>query len=183
MIHPVDRGLAADVLVPKILHVIYGKIKYTNTVQSSKMDDDDKQYLLDAVHSVINILDRFMQSGDTSIDFQRLLLKLDYLQRLLVNLDVDDSVVERVQQASNILFNLDQANNGNPECSETVPVVNCGRRGRPSFDIKEDQLSFLVEKGFKVADISKVIGRGVGSIKRLRGHRLPGALLDIEKGT
>jgi hypothetical protein len=64
-----------------------------------------------------------------------------------------------------------------------VPVVNCGRRGRPSFDIKERQLSFLVEKGFKVADISKVIGRGVGSIKRLRGHRLPGALLDIEKGT
>jgi hypothetical protein len=92
------------------------------------MYNGDKQYLLDAVHSMINILYRFMQSGDTSIDFQRLLLKLDYLQRLLINLDVDDSVVERVQQASNILFNLDQANNGNPECRETVPVVNCGRR-------------------------------------------------------
>ena len=130
------------------------------------MYNGDKQYLLDAVHSMINILYRFMQSGDTSIDFQRLLLKLDYLQRLLINLDVDDSVVERVQQASNILFNLDQANNGNPECSETVPVVNCGRRGRPSFDIKEDQLSFLVEKGFKVADISKVIGVSQRTIER-----------------
>ena len=59
-------------------------------------------YLLDAVYSV--------SLGDISTDFQTLQLKLDNLQRLLVNLEVDDSIVEMVGQASKMLFDLDETN-------------------------------------------------------------------------
>ncbi len=33
-----------------------------------------------------------------------------------------------------------------------------GQRGRPSFDISEEQLSFLLEKGFQVKDICNILG-------------------------
>ena len=67
-------------------------------------------YLLDAVYSVINALDTVISLGDISTDFQTLQLKLDNLQRLLVNLEVDDSIVEMVGQASKMLFDLDETN-------------------------------------------------------------------------
>ena len=67
-------------------------------------------YLLDAVYSVINALDTVISLGDISTDFQTLQLKLDNLQRLLVNLEVDDCIVEMVGQASKMLFDLDETN-------------------------------------------------------------------------
>ena len=74
------------------------------------MEGDNVNYLLDAVYSVINALDTVISSGDISTDFQTLQLKLDNLQRLLVNLEVDDSIVEMVGQASKMLFDLDETN-------------------------------------------------------------------------
>ena len=74
------------------------------------MEGDDVNYLLDAVYSVINALDTVISSGDISTDFQILQLKRDYLQRLLVNLEVDDCIVEMVGQASKMLFDLDETN-------------------------------------------------------------------------
>ena len=74
------------------------------------MEGDDVNYLLDAVYSVINALDTVISLGDISTDFQTLQLKLDNLQRLLVNLEVDDSIVEMVGQASKMLFDLDETN-------------------------------------------------------------------------
>lgn len=74
------------------------------------MEGDNVNYLLDAVYSVINALDTVISLGDISTDFQTLQLKLDNLQRLLVNLEVDDSIVEMVGQASKMLFDLDETN-------------------------------------------------------------------------
>ena len=74
------------------------------------MEGDNVNYLLDAVYSVINALDTVISSGDISTDFQILQLKRDYLQRLLVNLEVDDCIVEMVGQASKMLFDLDETN-------------------------------------------------------------------------
>ena len=36
--------------------------------------------------------------------------------------------------------------------------MNTGRRGQPDFDIKEEQVTFLLEHGFKVAEIANMIG-------------------------
>ena len=134
------------------------------------MEGDDVNYLLDAVYSVINALDTVISSGDISTDFQILQLKRDYLQRLLVNLEVDDCIVEMVGQASKMLFDLDETNQEqeNLESRTTVPVVNTRRRGRPAFDIKEEQVTFLLEHGFKVAEIANM----KGASKRTKERRM-----------
>ncbi len=48
------------------------------------MEEEDKQYLLQAILDVINSLDRFSQSRDANVDYQELMLKLDFLQPILV---------------------------------------------------------------------------------------------------
>lgn len=55
---------------------------------------DDIPYLHDAVMDIISAIDRFIGSRDPSIDFQPIVFKLDFLQRITVNLDVDDVVTE-----------------------------------------------------------------------------------------
>ena len=40
-------------------------------------------------------------------------------------------------------------------------VHGSGTRGRPSFDISKEQLSFFVEQGFKVKDMSAMLGVSV----------------------
>ncbi|KAJ7352785.1 hypothetical protein OS493_033846 [Desmophyllum pertusum] len=40
------------------------------------------------------------------------------------------------------------------------------RRGRPSFHITEEQLSFFIEQGFKVKDISSMLNVSVRTVER-----------------
>ncbi|CAB3997955.1 Hypothetical predicted protein, partial [Paramuricea clavata] len=129
------------------------------------MEEEDKQYLLQAIFDVINSIDRFSQSRDTNVDYQELMLKLDFLQRLLVNMNLDDSICANVGEAYNILFNMEQMEHQSRQELQTrseennaARQVSRASRGRPSYDIKEEQLSFLLEKGFKVSEISKIIG-------------------------
>jgi hypothetical protein len=72
------------------------------------MEEEDKQYLLQAIFDVINSIDRFSQSRDVNIDYQELMMKLDFLQRLLVNMNLDYSICANVGEAYNILFNMEQ---------------------------------------------------------------------------
>ena len=44
--------------------------------------------------------------------------------------------------------------------------ISGSKRGRPSYNIKEEQLSFLLEKGFKACEISKIIGVSKRTIER-----------------
>ena len=91
------------------------------------------------------------------MDFQALVFKLDYLRRLLVALNIDDSIVELVGQAYTMLLDLDRLNQEDVGAAPRASIVKNGRRGRPSFDVKEE-LTYLLEQGFKVSDISKVVG-------------------------
>jgi hypothetical protein len=129
------------------------------------MEEEDKQYLLQAIFDVINSIDRFSQYRDANVDYQELMLKIDFLQRLLVNMNLDDSICANVGEAYDILFNMEQMEHQSRQelqtrSEENNPARQVSRasRGRPSYDIKEEQLSFLLEKGFKVSEISKIIG-------------------------
>ena len=128
------------------------------------MEEEDKQYLLQAVFDVISSLDHFSQSRDSSVDYQEVMLKLDFLQRLLVNMNVDDSICANVGEACNILFDMEHQSQRNE--SNAARQVPQGNRGRPSYDIKEEQLSFLLEKGFKVSEISRIFGVSKRTIER-----------------
>ncbi len=138
------------------------------------MEEEDKQYLLQAILDVINSIDRFSQSRDANVDYQELMLKLDFLQRILVNMNVDDSICANVGEAYNILFNMEQRMEHQSrrevqtrtEENYAARQVSRGNRGRPSYDIKEERLSFLLEKGFKVFEISKIIGVSKRTIER-----------------
>ena len=46
------------------------------------------------------------------------------------------------------------------------PCTSLGERGRPSFQIPKEQLSFLLEQGFKVQEVSSILGVGKQTIER-----------------
>jgi hypothetical protein len=62
-----------------------------------------------------------------------------------------------VGQACSVLNELDNADEV-LEMRLTALTVRTGRRGRRSFDVKREQLVYLLEQGFKVSDISKIVG-------------------------
>jgi hypothetical protein len=47
-----------------------------------------------------------------------------------------------------------------------VSIDTTGQRGRPSFEIEEEQLSYLLEQGFNVRDIGSILGVSVGTVGR-----------------
>ena len=61
------------------------------------------EYILEIIHSVLNVVNRSVESGDGSMDFQVLAMKLDYLQQLLVGLNMDDSIVAMLGQAFSVM--------------------------------------------------------------------------------
>ena len=49
---------------------------------------------------------------------------------------------------------------------EFAPKIFFGGRGRPSFEIKEEQLSFLIDQGFQVPVIAKLFRVSPRTIER-----------------
>ena len=125
---------------------------------------NDLPYLRDVVMDIISAIDRFIGSGDPSIDFQPVVFKLDFLQRITVSLDVDDEVTELVGLAYSMLAEMDQRNHVN--CAYQAPLNSSGKRGRPSYEITEEQLLFLLEQGFQVCDISNILGVSARTVER-----------------
>ena len=126
---------------------------------------DDISYLIEAVYDIVNALDRVRDSGDVSTDFHPVMCKLDYLQRIVVSLDVDESVTEMVGAAYKMLSDIEKDNQ--THCAGyKAPLNKNGRRGRPSYEIAEEQLSFLLAQGFQLCDISKMLGVSVRTVKR-----------------
>ena len=88
---------------------------------------DDITYLIEAVHGIISALDRLRDSGDASTDFQPVVLKLDCLQRMVVGLDIYDSVTEMVGAAFKMLSDIEKKNQA--QCaSYKAPLNKNGRR-------------------------------------------------------
>lgn len=81
-----------------------------------------------------------------------------------VSLDVDKLVSELIGHAYRMLAEIDQRNHIN--CAYQAPLHNRGTRGRPSYEISEEQLHFLLQQGFKVCDISKILGVSVRTVER-----------------
>lgn len=133
------------------------------------MNNADISYLLDAIHGIVNALDVLKDCGDDrhpSTEFQPLVLKLDYLYRIVVNLNIDGAVIELVGLAYKMLSDIGlQAKTANPS-GYKAPLKLSGRRGRPTFDIDEEQLLFLLEQGFQVCDISSILCVSVRTVER-----------------
>ena len=86
------------------------------------------------------------------------------MQRITVSLDVDDEVTELVGLAHSMLTEMDQRNHVN--YAYQAPLNSSGKRGRPSYEITEEQLLFLLEQGFQVCDISNILGVSARTVER-----------------
>ena len=128
--------------------------------------ESDRQYLINALHDVIRSIDRYEASGDVCTDFQAVILKLDYVQRIVVNLGIDESISRMVGETMRMLMDLHQNNQQIDAGTYRVSVNRGGPRGRPYFNISEEQLVFLLEFGFKVNDISNFLGVSKRTVER-----------------
>ena len=80
-------------------------------------------------------------------------------EKVIVGLNVNDLLLDMVNRAHGCLTNYASAQrNGEP--LNSTQWVYSGRCRRPTFDINEDQLNYLIEQGFKVAEISNMLGVG-----------------------
>lgn len=86
------------------------------------------------------------------------------MQRITVSLDVDDVVTELVGLAYSMLVEMDQRNHVN--CAYQAPLNSSGKRGRPSYEMTDEQLIFLLEQGFQVHDISNILGVRARTVER-----------------
>jgi hypothetical protein len=123
-------------------------------------------YLRDIIFDVINAIEVFENSGDPSSDLQRSITKLDYVQRMAVNLEMDESIISLIGQAYRMLEQIDD--NDSIQNTYRASLNEGQQRGRPSYNISEEQLSFLleIEKGFQVKDISAILGVSSRTVDR-----------------
>ena len=89
------------------------------------------QYILSVVESAITRIDSVKNTDDIS----SLVLCLEYLNRVIVGEGLPDPIVSSLGQVLVILREREM------ECDWEINSTNkesCRRRGRPSFDIKEE---------------------------------------------
>ena len=86
---------------------------------------------------------------------------------MVVSLIVDESVIEMIGMAYRILSEIDiLQDNKIRSAGYNAPLIKSGTCGRPSYHIDKDQLLFLLEQGFKVSDISSILGVSNRTIER-----------------
>ena len=73
-----------------------------------------------------------------------MVLRLDYLNRVIVGEGLPDPIVSSLGEVLFILREKEMEPDWEIN-SRDVDMESRRRRGRPSFDVKEEQLSFLVE--------------------------------------
>lgn len=85
-----------------------------------------------------------------------LILRLEYLNRSLANLDSPDTdeIVNLIADAISCMSREVQFSTLEFDAVNFAPQVSIQRRGRLPIEIKQEQLSFLVEEGFKVSSIT-----------------------------
>ena len=127
------------------------------------------EFALAVIQETLGRLD-FCQDGD----YSRILLRLEYLNRTLINSgELPDSIVAGIGSA--II------------CLSSVPRYRAdrsftGRRGRPPFNVSEDQLIFLVDNGFTIPKISEMLGISKRTVERrmsVFGIRISGELFSV----
>ena len=85
--------------------------------------------------------------------------------RYFVNAGIDDRTIELVDVAYRALHQYEQR--FNTSRNSTGPrKIYTGRRGKPSFDIKEEQVNILLEQGFNVTEMSNMLRVGKRTLER-----------------
>ena len=119
------------------------------------------QHILSVIESAITSTDNVKNKDDIS----SLVLRLDYLNRVIVGEGLPDPIVSSLGEVLFILREKEMEPDWEINSTD-VDMESRRRRGRPSFDVKEEQLSFLVENDFKVPEISLMLGVSTRTVER-----------------
>ena len=120
--------------------------------------------LSSAIHVVNDLVVRLDRVTDAS-EIGLIVLRLDFLHRMLVNLCVDQDITDTLGSLCSNAAAIETSSNTtsggyHPPCSLS------SQRGRPVFEISNGQLSFLLEQGFKIQEISCILGVSKRTVER-----------------
>ena len=124
-------------------------------------------FALSVVQDSIQRLDSCQQQDD----YSSLVLRLEYLNRTIVNSGkLPDSGISHQALAIRCLQEQQEAVTRG-SCSRVARTFT-GRPGRPSFQVhvEEEQLSYLVESGFTVPQISELLEVSMRTVERRMSH-------------
>ena len=127
--------------------------------------------------TLLRLIRQIENSSGGTDDLDGISCRLDWLYNSIAryfagprqNINIDERVVFLVGNANDILSQTVQ----NVPHSYSVAQVYTGECGRPKLNISQDQLQFLVERGFTILDISRMVNVSVRTIeRRLHDFRL-----------
>ena len=128
------------------------------------IDAVENDYVLSAIAVVEDLLSRLDACNDPDC-CEAIAFRLDVLKRFLINVGIEDVTLQLVDVACRKFRHCEQRFNA-LENSAFTPKIYSGRRGKPSYDIHEGQVNYLLEQGFKVGEISEMLGVSKRTLER-----------------
>ena len=99
-------------------------------------------------------------------DIDLIKLRLDYINSMLVTLDMPEEIINIISSVHLQLERLIHNNSYSHQDQYQTPMTHTSGRGRPKIDISTEQLSLLVDQGFTANEMSGVLGVGERTVQR-----------------
>ena len=126
--------------------------------------------LLEAIVRVCQRVQRLVASYEEGRDADKLdclVYHVDRLYRILLAINAcSNNVLEAVGMSLSLLEELNRAQSMENEHGYTTQVLLENRRGRPSLDVKQEQLEYLLHLGFNCPKVAEVLGVSLSTIRR-----------------
>lgn len=119
-----------------------------------------------SVVQAINDLVVRIERLEDSCEIGSIVLRLDYINRMLVNLDVPDDIVNVMSGLYETIVAIEANHSTQARHGYQGQLRRTGVRGRPSFQIPQEQLCFLLDQDFKVSEIGVLLGVGQRTVER-----------------
>lgn len=109
------------------------------------------------IRAVSNDVINKLQCRDYSVNIDFARYKIDWLCALLLRVggNLENSLLRYLLEAERMLSIIDK--DEDICCSNSLPVMKTGFKGRPKFDIPREQLQHLIDVRFKETDIDKML--------------------------
>ena len=122
------------------------------------------QSAISAINDVVSRIDSLHEPSEIG----SIILRLEFINRMLVNLEVPDDVVNTMLRLHDATKRIEARYNSHISAHNgyQASLDKTGRRGRPAFIITAEQLTFLLEQGFTVPVISVMLGVGKRTVER-----------------
>ncbi len=153
------RVKCPPILIIALLHPPPGHNKCFHNFHSTNMAASSEGNV-DALNIIEDIIPRLDSLTDPEC-VEGLAIRLEVLKRYLINIEIDDITLELVDRVCRSLMQHEQCYSASTTRPFTCAVATrgyIGSRGKPAYDIHEGQLNFLLEQGFKVSDVSSMMG-------------------------